>query len=663
MILDTLNQSTRYRALDPRLGQAFDWLETFRPDLPDGRYDIDGDAVFALVQSYETKPAPERKFEAHRRYADVQYIAEGSELMYYAPVKTLAPDSPYNEAKDVTLYPEPEQSTALRMAPGSFAVFFPPDGHKPGCVDAGPERIRKVVLKVLQTALAAVSLFGLGAKIRAAEPEQVLFAFDNTALPFQEGVQLKLIPYAIAPNLNWAPENLVIKNGPPGSPDSFAISYYGSVCEVNGELWMWYRGEGDEDRGQHRHYRALFAKSKDGYHWEKPNLGLVEYGGNRNNNLIDLDRGEFSILSCVVYYEPESADPAKKFKMVYTGKDDHLQFGVAYSPDGVRWTDSPHNPRGSIKFEPGGGIKWKGAYYVNGQGGMHWSPDTWNRNVVTHMSYDFENWTESTVLGFQREELPPHALTRQGGIDGHQVHLGAGLWNRGNVIIGFYGQWNGNPNNDIRFVEINTGMLISHDAVHFTEPIPDFRIITAANNVPIFGPDGDPVFWGPALIQGQGFANVGDETLFWYSVAVWSTVKGGVQVAHWQRDRLGYLQPFVGPQRRGDPWAPKYRNPYVISEPLSTGGKPATISVNVSGVGQTNQLKVTVLDEQFNELPGYGSGDSAPLDKAGLKQPVTWGANQTVTSDRPIRIRVDFMGPSPQDIRFYAAYLTPQSGP
>jgi len=65
------------------------------------------------------------------------------------------------------------------------------------------------------------------------------------------------------------------------------------------------------------------------------------------------------------------------------------------------------------------------------------------------------------------------------------------------------------------------------------------------------------------------------------------------------------------------------------------------------------------LDEQFHELPGYASGDCAPVNQNGLKQPVSWGANHTVTSDRPIRIRVDFMGPSPQDTRLYAVYLTP----
>ena len=43
-------------------------------------------------------------------------------------------------------------------------------------------------------------------------------------------------------------------------------------------------------------------------------------------------------------------------------------------------------------------IKWRGAYYVNGQGGSHWAPDGWIRALVTHMSYDFENWTHAAAF-------------------------------------------------------------------------------------------------------------------------------------------------------------------------------------------------------------------------------------------------------------------------
>lgn len=148
MIFDTIPFASCYRSLTPSFDQAFAWLEAFRPDLADGRYKIQGDLVFALVQSYETVSATEKKFESHRAYADIQYVASGAEIIYYEPVGDLQPVTAYDAEKDFRLYVEPATSLALLMKPGSFAVFFPQDGHKPGCIDEAVTRMKKVVVKV-----------------------------------------------------------------------------------------------------------------------------------------------------------------------------------------------------------------------------------------------------------------------------------------------------------------------------------------------------------------------------------------------------------------------------------------------------------------------------------------------------------------------------------
>jgi YhcH/YjgK/YiaL family protein len=36
----------------------------------------------------------------------------------------------------------------LQLTPGSFALFYPEDAHKPNCAWDAPERVRKVVVKV-----------------------------------------------------------------------------------------------------------------------------------------------------------------------------------------------------------------------------------------------------------------------------------------------------------------------------------------------------------------------------------------------------------------------------------------------------------------------------------------------------------------------------------
>ena len=148
MILDTLSQSAPYQLLGPRFAAGLNWLAEFSPATDAGRYDIDGADVFALVQSYDTVAATEKQYESHRVYADIQYVAEGLELIYYAPVAGLRPTMAYDEVKDCILYSDSAIATPLVLSPGSFAIFYAQDGHKPGCFHEASDRIKKVVIKV-----------------------------------------------------------------------------------------------------------------------------------------------------------------------------------------------------------------------------------------------------------------------------------------------------------------------------------------------------------------------------------------------------------------------------------------------------------------------------------------------------------------------------------
>src|SRR5580700_2350386 len=104
MILDLLSNSGRNRLLHPRFAIAFDWLARFSPDTPDGRIEIDGSSVFALVQSYSTVPAAEKRLETHRAHIDIQYIVRGTEVMMWADAARLHPQGAFDEAKDVVFY-------------------------------------------------------------------------------------------------------------------------------------------------------------------------------------------------------------------------------------------------------------------------------------------------------------------------------------------------------------------------------------------------------------------------------------------------------------------------------------------------------------------------------------------------------------------------------
>ena len=150
MISDTLANAHLYHAVHPRLAAAFDYLRSFDAATADGKQPVDEDRVYAQVQSYATKPAAEKKWESHRRYADIQYIVAGRERITYAHVSRLDGATPYNDAKDVINYAGASGETStLCLEGGQFAIFFPDDAHRPGVAAGESGDVRKVVVKVL----------------------------------------------------------------------------------------------------------------------------------------------------------------------------------------------------------------------------------------------------------------------------------------------------------------------------------------------------------------------------------------------------------------------------------------------------------------------------------------------------------------------------------
>lgn len=152
MIFTSLAHVEDSRVPEGRLAKALAFLA--RDDLAElapGRHEIDGDEVFANVQELVTVPAPEKGYEAHRRYADVHYVVSGTELVCVAPVEECAPVGEFSEADDFGLYETPAREARVTLLPGDLVVTPPCDAHKPGCCPDGtdPAPLKKVCVKVL----------------------------------------------------------------------------------------------------------------------------------------------------------------------------------------------------------------------------------------------------------------------------------------------------------------------------------------------------------------------------------------------------------------------------------------------------------------------------------------------------------------------------------
>ena len=467
----------------------------------------------------------------------------------------------------------------------------------------------------------------------------VLFPFDDQSIPFQHGVQLHL-----QGNQSNRGNKLAVPLGEPGSHDSEWIAYYGTVLAVDDELWMWYLGQGADEEW---HQRVCLARSKDGRNWEKPDLGLVEYHGSKHNNLVDMG-DDIHVQACVVFHEPDDPDPSKRFKMAFQTRKHGSRLSVAYSADGLTWRESPNNPV-SGWIEMAGGTRLDGCYYLSGQGGNH---AMGVRQFATAASYDFEHWAEATCRGLRRNKLSAEPTIERKNT-GEQIHLGAALWNRGNVIVGFFGKWNGHPSNDRRMVTMDLGLAVSNDALHYREPVPDFPIVSAAEDSWRVKRRESLNLNFPALIQGQGFENIGDETMFWY--APWpEEASDGVRVASWSRDRLGYFSPFdVGA------WSySKGSSSHLVSAPIDLEGRPTRLSINVDGINEHSSVSLEIQDHAFHPIPGYRRDDCQRPGSGGLAQPIAWIDHDVIEDVAgPIRVRLDFDGVRPEDARLYAIYL------
>ena len=109
---------------------------------------IDGDNVFAEVLQYETLPEEALPFETHDIYADIHYLASGTELVGIAKREGLVEREKYDSSRDIAFYNRPESYTCAPLYPGTCLLVTPNVGHMPKAQMDKPELVKKIVIKV-----------------------------------------------------------------------------------------------------------------------------------------------------------------------------------------------------------------------------------------------------------------------------------------------------------------------------------------------------------------------------------------------------------------------------------------------------------------------------------------------------------------------------------
>lgn len=145
MILDKLTNAKRYFSLHPDFPAAFKWLSeaTFEA-YPVGRTDIMGNRVYVNMIREDGRGQAAARFEAHRRYIDIQYTVTGADIMGWTNIRPDLRSLGYDAAKDLEFFSD-RPNQWIPVASGHFTVFFPEDVHAPM---SGTGAMVKAVLKV-----------------------------------------------------------------------------------------------------------------------------------------------------------------------------------------------------------------------------------------------------------------------------------------------------------------------------------------------------------------------------------------------------------------------------------------------------------------------------------------------------------------------------------
>ncbi|MGE5497992.1 MAG: YhcH/YjgK/YiaL family protein [Syntrophothermus sp.] len=147
MILDNLKNSFKYSSVSPFFEKAFSFLnsENLR-ELPEGRHEIWGEEMFAIVSKMNGKKKEEAFLEFHNKYTDIHYLIEGYEIQGWKSRQDCTDiKTGYDNEKEVGFFSDPILNW-ITMHPGEFTIYFPEDAHAPAISD---EKIHKVIIKVL----------------------------------------------------------------------------------------------------------------------------------------------------------------------------------------------------------------------------------------------------------------------------------------------------------------------------------------------------------------------------------------------------------------------------------------------------------------------------------------------------------------------------------
>jgi len=147
MIVDHISNAYLYENIGKGVKAAFDFIRaTDFSKTPAGKHELDGERMYYLMNVYETAQEDTLKYEAHKKYIDIQFVVQGEEYFGWNSLNKMQVNEVYQEEKEVAFF----EGSGFKIPAQNnhFYILFPNDVHKPNVVMNTPIPMRKVVIKV-----------------------------------------------------------------------------------------------------------------------------------------------------------------------------------------------------------------------------------------------------------------------------------------------------------------------------------------------------------------------------------------------------------------------------------------------------------------------------------------------------------------------------------
>ncbi len=388
----------------------------------------------------------------------------------------------------------------------------------------------------------------------------------------------------------------------------------------DGDIYrMYYGGRHYEPGKEVRHALVSYAESKDGLRWTRPKLGLYEYEGSTENNIVWMDnpwaKSEQQNPMAIFKDTNPRCAPDARYKSVARGDD-----GVyaLKSPDGIHWSllsPNPLIPKGEMGLDSQNLAFWdalRGRYVCYLRSSHTYPSGERVRDVKTAVSKDFLHWTEPQFLEYPGAPVE-HLYTNQIRPYARAPH----------IYLGFPKRFVPGRNSDRKLTGVSDGVFMSsRDGLHFNRwgeaiirpGLQKDRWITR-NNMTGWG-----ILSLPSSVPGE------PEELSLYVTEGYYAGRGSrLRRYTYRQDGFVSLRaPLVGGE--------------MITRPLRFSGSRLTINFSTSAAGS---LGVEIQDPEGRPIEGYSLAECPEIYGDSIQQVVSWkkGGDVSALQRRTVRLR------------------------